>query len=102
LDWYTTPEIVGSNPTSGEEFTGGAWFIPHHETVNICDNHTYICDSQPTLKQTWLYGINTKAIKNALKKKLYVRYYDDRYNVIDTCKEKTAKIVCVSLSQKQV
>jgi hypothetical protein len=33
--WNTTPEIVGSNHTSGEEFTGGAWFIPHTETVNI-------------------------------------------------------------------
>jgi hypothetical protein len=42
--WYTTPEIVGLNPTSGEEFTGGAWFIPHTETVNIVIT-TYICDT---------------------------------------------------------
>jgi hypothetical protein len=34
--WNTTPEIVGSNPTSGEEFTGEfTWFLPHIETVNV-------------------------------------------------------------------
>jgi hypothetical protein len=30
--WYSTPEVVDLNPTSGEEFAGGAWFIPHTET----------------------------------------------------------------------
>jgi hypothetical protein len=31
---YTITEIVivGSNPSSGKEFSVGAWFIPHTET----------------------------------------------------------------------
>jgi hypothetical protein len=52
--WYTTPEVVGSNPTSGEEFVGGAWFIPQTETVN---NVITTFNVIPTYKnRSCLYG----------------------------------------------
>jgi hypothetical protein len=46
--WYTTPALVG--PTLGEEFAGGAWFIPHTETVNnvITTSNTDLAKRQPT------------------------------------------------------
>jgi hypothetical protein len=50
----TTPKVVGSNPTSGEEFAGGAWFIPHTVTgIDVIAT----CNVIATFKQRiWLYS----------------------------------------------